>query len=99
MRRMSISDAFFLINESRETPMHVGGLLLFTLPDGVDETEYLSDLVGNLRQETDLRRPFGEVLKMTPLGTLGPIYLKPDENIDMDYHIRHTALPKPGGVS
>ena len=30
MRRMPITDAFFLLAESRRTPMHVGGLNLFT---------------------------------------------------------------------
>ena len=30
MRRMPVTDAFFLIMESRRTPMHVGGLNLFT---------------------------------------------------------------------
>ena len=38
MRRMPITDAFFLLAESRRTPMHVGGLNLFTLPKDVDDT-------------------------------------------------------------
>ena len=44
MRRMPITDAFFLIMESRRTPMHVGGLNLFTLPKDVDDTTFLSHL-------------------------------------------------------
>ena len=39
MRLMPISDAMFLVAETRETPMHVGGVNLYTLPDKVDETE------------------------------------------------------------
>ncbi len=34
MRKMPITDAFFLMLESRRLPMHVGGLNLFTLPNG-----------------------------------------------------------------
>ena len=37
MRLMPVTDAMFLWGESRETPMHIGGINLYTLPDGVDE--------------------------------------------------------------
>ena len=39
MRLMPISDAMFLVGESREMPMHIGGINLYTLPDDVDETD------------------------------------------------------------
>ena len=42
--------------------------------------------------------PFGEPLKMGPMGAMGPIALKQDVYPDIDYHIRHSALPKPGGL-
>ena len=96
MRLMPISDAMFLIGETRETPMHVGGVNLYTLPDKVDETEWLNEQLAILRQPEGLRRPFSEVLKLTPLGQYGPIRLEPDRDIDMHYHVRAAALPKPG---
>jgi WS/DGAT/MGAT family acyltransferase len=96
MRLMPISDAMFLIGETRETPMHVGGVNLYTLPDKVDETEWLNEQLAILRQSEGLRRPFSEVLKLTPLGQYGPIRLEPDRDIDMHYHVRAAALPKPG---
>ena len=86
----------FLVAETRETPMHVGGVNLYTLPDKVDETEWLNDQLANLRQSEGLRRPFSEVLKLTALGQYGPIRLVPDKDIDMHYHVRSAALPKPG---
>jgi WS/DGAT/MGAT family acyltransferase len=96
MRLMSISDAFFLINESRETPMHVGGVNLYTLPPGVDEQTFLGELLDLLRQPVPLRPQFGDVLKFTALGQYGPIRFKPDQDIDLHYHVRHSALPAPG---
>jgi diacylglycerol O-acyltransferase len=96
MRKMPLTDAFFLINESRRTPMHVGGLNLFTLPRGVDDTTFLNNLGEILRYDGELRRPFGEKLRMGPLGPLGPVHWETDDQLDMDYHIRHSALPKPG---
>ncbi|MDZ4729035.1 MAG: wax ester/triacylglycerol synthase family O-acyltransferase [Xanthomonadales bacterium] len=96
MRKMSLIDSFFLINESRRTPMHVASVSLFSLPRGIDDTEFLSNLREVLRTDEPLRHPFGNKLKTGPLGTLGPIYWQPDEELDFDYHIRHSALPKPG---
>ncbi|MGN6691233.1 MAG: WS/DGAT/MGAT family O-acyltransferase [Sphingopyxis sp.] len=96
MRLMPISDAMFLVGESREMPMHIGGINLYTLPDDVDETDWLNEQLALLRQAEGLRRPFSEVLKLTPLGQYGPIRLEPDRDIDMHYHVRAAALPKPG---
>ena len=96
MRRMPVTDAFFLFLESRRTPMHVGGLNLFTLPAGVDDATFLNQLSEILHYDGELRRPFGEKLKTGPLGLAGNIAWEDDEELDMDYHIRHSALPRPG---
>ncbi|MEH6634223.1 MAG: wax ester/triacylglycerol synthase family O-acyltransferase [Halioglobus sp.] len=93
---MPITDAFFLIMESRRTPMHVGGLNLFTLPKEVDDASFLANLGDILRYDGELRRPFGEKLKMGPLGVAGPINWEEEDELDMEYHVRHSALPKPG---
>jgi len=96
MRKMSLIDSFFLINESRRTPMHVASVSLFSLPRGVDDTTFLSHIRDVLRTDGPLRHPFGNKLKTGPLGTFGPIHWVADEQLDFDYHIRHSALPKPG---
>ena len=88
MRLMPVTDAMFLWGESREMPMHIGGINLYTLPDGVDETEWLNEQLTLLRQSEGLRRPFSEVLKLTPFGQYGPIRLVPDRDIDI-------TLPEP----
>ena len=96
MRRLALTDAAFLINETRRTPMHVGGVHLFDLPEGVDDIDFLRQLSEVLRYDEDLRHPFGERLKMGPLGVLGPLHWERDDQLDIDYHIRHSALPAPG---
>ncbi len=96
MRKIPLTDAMFLINESRRQPMHVGGLHLFTLPKGVNETNFLAGLSEILRYDGQLRHPFGQRLKVGPLGTVGPMYWEDDDQLDMEYHIRHSALPRPG---
>lgn len=94
MHRLSPVDQGFLIAESRETPMHVGGLYLFTLPEGADEQEFLWDMHRIFTGAEEWRRPFGHKLKTTAMGAVA--HWVPDEHFDVDYHVRHSALPKPG---
>jgi WS/DGAT/MGAT family acyltransferase len=96
MKKLNFVDTGFLLTETRETPMHVGGISLYTLPEGADEQEFLHGLADNLRDLDKFLPPFGDRLKTGPLGLAGPAYWEPDPALDLDYHIRHSALPKPG---
>lgn len=96
MRRIDTMDLGFLLMEKRQTPTHVGGLNLFTLPKGVNEQKYLAGLADILSNAQEYRRPFGEYVKTGRAGALGPLYWEKDESLDIDYHVRHSALPKPG---
>lgn len=92
MRRIDLTSAGFLLLEKRETPMHVGGVNLFTLPEGAAEHEFLGDLRELLRSTTAFRKPFGEYVVTGKTG----LFWDKDEHIDLDYHVRHSALPAPG---
>ena len=92
MKRLDLTEAGFLLLEKRETPMHVGGVNLFTLPRGAREGEFLREVVDTLRACTELRPPFDSYVVTGKTG----FYWEKDEHIDMDYHVRHSALPAPG---
>jgi len=92
MRRIDLTSAGFLMLEKRETPMHVGGVNLFTLPEGADERHFLQDLAEMLRATTEFRQPFAEY----PVTGRTGLFWRKDEQMDMDYHVRHSALPAPG---
>ena len=96
MKQLTFMDKGFLMSESREVPMHVGGVALYTLPEGADATTFLHALADNLRNARELLPPFGDRLKTGRLGLLGATYWEPDPALDLDYHIRHSALPQPG---
>lgn len=96
MKKLSIVDKGFLMGETPEMPMHVGGVSLFTLPEGSDEQEFLHGLADNLRGKEPLLPPFGDHLKLGRAGLAGDVYWEPDDQMEMDYHVRHSALPKPG---
>lgn len=96
MKKLTAMDKGFLLSESRETPMHVGGVGLYTLPEGADTEEFLGELARNLADTSEFMPPFGDRLKSGRLGVVGPTFWEPDPALDLDYHIRHSALPKPG---
>jgi WS/DGAT/MGAT family acyltransferase len=96
MKRLKILDVGFLAAERRNTPMHVGGLHLFELPKGERQQHFLRGLVDQLRATTVLQPPFGDKLKMGRLGVLGPVHWEADQALDLEYHVRHSALPAPG---
>lgn len=88
-------DAAFLRMESKRTPMHVAGLLTFHLPDAAAD-EHLRDLCSFMRSQPVVRPPFNYRLADGVGPGLVPRWERV-EDIDLDYHIRHSALPYPGG--
>ena len=96
MRNLGSTDVLFLLNEARETPMHVGGVHLFTLPEDVDDVEFLADLKDLLLDDTALSFPFGQRLRTPRVPGVPPTQWEEDPKLDMDYHVRHLSLPRPG---
>ncbi len=92
MRRLDLTSAGFLLMEKRETPMHVGGINLFSYPEGVNEQEFIASAMDQLQGCSELRKPFGDYVVTGKTG----LFWATDQHIDMDYHVRHSALPAPG---
>jgi WS/DGAT/MGAT family acyltransferase len=92
---MSLLDATFLTVETTETPMHVASLQIFQIPTGAPDT-FVRDIVTKFRSPGPLTPPFGLKLAGGPLARITPA-LAPADDVDLEYHIRHTALPAPGG--
>lgn len=90
------SDAMFLASETREHPMHVGGLHVFRLPDGAPP-DYVHDLYRRLLESTE---PAGMYRRKPawPGPLSGALRWADDDDVDLDYHVRHSALPRPGRV-
>jgi len=90
------TSAAFLLTENRNMPMHVGGLQLFKKPEGAGRT-YTRDMYEGMRDVEEiaplfLRHPHRSV------RTGAQLVWKPDEQFDIDHHLRHSALPQPGRV-
>lgn len=93
---MPPTDSVFLLAESREHPMHVGGLQLFAPPEG-SGPEFVRDMLATFRA-TDNIAPRFRRRPAEPVGSLGNAFWTMDDSIDFDYHIRHSAVPGPGRI-
>jgi diacylglycerol O-acyltransferase len=93
---ISPTDALFLFGESREHPMHVGGLQLFTPPEGAGP-EFVHDVYQDMLSHTHFAPTFRKH-PATLLGGIAPVGWAYDDDVDIEYHLRRSALPTPGRV-
>lgn len=97
MPKVGVADRLFLTVESDDMPQHVGCLATFRLPDGAHGA-YLRRLSADLREVTSVAEPFNFRLRNVRLKGVAPAWdVLDDSEIDLDYHLRHSALPEPGG--
>ena len=93
MTPLSPSDQLFLWLEKRQQPMHVGGLQLFSFPEGAGP-KYVTELAESLRAYSCPQAPFDQHL----VSKFGQSYWETDTHFDLEHHFRHEALPKPGRI-
>lgn len=76
--------------------MHVGGLFEFTPPDDAGP-DYLAETLEKMRKQVTVPQPWNLKLVEGPVvGHKLPL-MREDLDLDLDYHVRHSALPHPGG--
>ncbi len=96
MELISPVDSMFLLAESREHPMHVGGLQLFVPPEGAGPG-FLRDIYQGLIGSEDVAPTFRKH-PAELLGGIANLTWASDRDIDLEYHVRRSALPSPGRV-
>ena len=91
--RLSSLDVSFLYLEEPTTAMHVGGVSMLRRPaDGSFDYDRLVELIS---ERIGLVPRYRQKVKRVP-GHLGnPIWVD-DQDFDVTYHVRRSALPKPG---
>ncbi len=93
---MPISDSVFLLPERREQPMHVGSLQLFRLPAGAGP-DWVRTTYEAMLDQTEVRTLFRRRPSRS-LRSLGAWSWVIDDDVDLEHHVRHSALPRPGRV-
>lgn len=95
-RKLSIMDSGWLMMETRETPMHVGGLALFAIPQDAP-ADYMEGIYRYLVEVNGICRPFNQKIQSHLPMRMDAAWVE-DKTFDIDYHVRHSALPRPGRV-
>jgi diacylglycerol O-acyltransferase / wax synthase len=88
--RLSAVDASFLVQEGSESHMHVGALVTLEGPP-----PNMEDFLDSLRGRLHLVPRYRQKLAFPPGGTGRPLWVD-DTDFNLEYHVRHTALPRPG---
>jgi len=92
---LNLLDLSFVLMETRQTPMHVAGLQTFAPPAGAPR-DHARQVYEYLRSYPVTAAPFNYVLRGVGSGRLRPSF-EVAKKVDLDYHLRHSALPYPGG--
>jgi WS/DGAT/MGAT family acyltransferase len=95
VKRLTPSDAMFLYGESRETMFHVAGMMPFSPPRDAPP-DYMRALMDEIRAGVAVHRPWNLRLR-TPDLLRNPLQAwVEDTDVDLEYHVRRSALPSPG---
>jgi diacylglycerol O-acyltransferase len=88
--RLSSIDASFLHQEGPASHMHIGGVALFEGPPPA-----FGDYLEHVRSRLHLVPRYRQKLATPPFQTGRPVWVD-DPNFNLEYHVRHSALPAPG---
>lgn len=88
-------DASFFYAESPRTPMHIGSCTIYDPSSAPDGFVRFKDILGFIESRLHRTKTFRQKLKTVPLGFDHPYWID-DPEFDIEFHVRHIALPKPG---
>ncbi|SDU02310.1 Diacylglycerol O-acyltransferase [Pseudomonas pohangensis] len=95
MKQLSGSDNIFLFQEQKNVFNHVASLMIFDVSTAPEGRVRFKDILKHFDDRMYLHPIFRQRLANAPFGIDRPYWVA-DKDIDVEYHIRHIALPEPG---
>jgi diacylglycerol O-acyltransferase len=89
--RLSGLDAMFLHLEDRSAHMHVGAVFVYE-----GRPPSYQELLASVASRLDRVPRYRQRLAFVPFAAARPVWVDAAD-LDLEYHVRHTALPPPGG--
>ena len=89
--RLSPLDASFLHIEDDVSHMHIASVAIFEGPEPA-----FGDVVSMIDSKLALVPRYRQIVKSVPFELGRPVWVD-DPHFNIEYHLRHTALPAPGG--
>jgi hypothetical protein len=99
MQQLTGADASFLYFETANAPGHVFSVWVYDQSTRSRRQVTFKGILEHVRQRLHVSRTFRQRLVQVPMGLDHPYWIE-DPDFDLEYHVRHIALPHPGtGVS
>ena len=95
MRQLSAQDASFLYNETPTSPMSGGGLAIYDPSTAPGGRVTFKGVMAHIERRLHLAEAFRQRIVTVPMNADHPWWIE-DKDFDLEFHIRHIALPEPG---
>ncbi len=95
MEQLSGLDATFLNMETRNAPTHISSMMVYDQSTAPEGRVTFKGILANIESRLHLARCFRQKLVRVPLGFDHPYWIE-DADFDLEFHVRHIALPTPG---
>ncbi len=95
MEQLSGLDASFLYLETGNMPMHIGSLAIYDQSTAPGGAVTFKDILRFFEKRLHKARAFRQRIVNVPLSLDHPYWIE-DPDFDLEFHVRHIALPKPG---
>jgi diacylglycerol O-acyltransferase len=95
VQQLNSIDSIFVYNETRNSPMHISPLMFYDVGTAPGGFVRFKDILHTFRTRLNRSPVFRRKLLRVPLD-LGYPYWIEDADFDLEFHVRHLALPKPG---
>jgi WS/DGAT/MGAT family acyltransferase len=95
MKQLSGTDNIFLFQEQKNVFNHVAMMMIFDVSTAPEGRVRFKDILKHFDDRMYLHPIFRRRLANAPFGIDRPYWVA-DKDIDVEYHIRHIALPEPG---
>ncbi|MFV0278400.1 MAG: WS/DGAT/MGAT family O-acyltransferase, partial [Parahaliea sp.] len=95
MKQLSPIDSMFIYNDQDHAPMHIGPLMIYDPSTTKGGFVRFKDILHTFESRLQLSPVFRRKLVKVPLDIDNPYWVE-DADFDLEFHVRHMALPKPG---
>ncbi|MAE93893.1 MAG: wax ester/triacylglycerol synthase family O-acyltransferase [Deltaproteobacteria bacterium] len=95
MEQLSGMDAAFLYFEQGNAPTHIGSFAIYDQSTAPGGKVTFKGILANVEKRLHLARCFRQKLVRVPMDLDHPYWIE-DPDFDLEFHVRHIALPHPG---
>jgi diacylglycerol O-acyltransferase / wax synthase len=95
MEQLSGQDASFVYMETPTTPMHIGSVAIYDPSTAAGGMVRFKDILRFIESRLGAAKSFRQKLVRVPFNLDHPYWVE-DPAFDLEYHVRHIALPQPG---